>query len=48
MLSELEGTAVDDNRSLWTTYCLIVSFVRKAKKCPKIPSVVKARFPLFR
>jgi len=45
MLSELEGTAVDDDRSVWKTHCLVVSFVRIAKKCPKIPSVVETRFP---
>ena len=48
MLSELEGTAVDDGRSVWKTHCLVVSFVRIAKKCPKIPSVIEARVPLFR
>ena len=48
MVSELERTAVDDDRSVWKTHCLVVSFVLIAKKCPKIPSVIEARFPLFR
>ena len=44
MPGALEGTAVDDDRSVWTTHCSLVSVVRTAKrsKCPKMRSVPEA------